>query len=167
MPIKEIRSGGQSGVDRAALDFAKEAGVPYSGWVPAGGWAEDFPQPPGLLSYYPQLQETPSSDPNVRTEWNVRDSDGTLIVSKTDSLDLSPGTVWTDEVAQQYGRPCRLLRLESPSFDVDLVDFVNSFPNAVRLNIAGPRESESPGIYLSLLTRLRALAPQLLSEPAI
>ena len=104
MSFRAIRSGGQSGVDRAALDFAIEFGVPYGGWVPAGGWAEDFPEPPGLLARYRHLQETASSDPSVRTEWNVRDSDGTLILSMSDSLALSPGSKWTDEVAQKYNR---------------------------------------------------------------
>ena len=47
--IARIRTGGQSGVDRAALDFAIEHNIPYCGWCPKGGWAEDYPDPPGLL----------------------------------------------------------------------------------------------------------------------
>src|SRR3984893_7494400 len=68
-----IRSGGQTGVDRAALDAALLTGRPYEGWCPKGGWAEDFLRPPGLLTIYPHLMETPSESPEQRTEWNVRD----------------------------------------------------------------------------------------------
>jgi hypothetical protein len=70
----KIVSGGQSGVDRAALDVAIARGIPYGGWCPKGGWAEDMPAPPGLLAHYPHLRETPSADPAERTAWNVRDS---------------------------------------------------------------------------------------------
>ena len=78
----EIRivSGGQTGVDRAALDVAIELGIPYGGWCPRGGWAEDMPAPPGLLSRYPLLRETAGSDPAERTRLNVRDSDATLVL---------------------------------------------------------------------------------------
>jgi hypothetical protein len=73
-PIK-LLSGGQSGVDRAVLDVALARGIAYGGWCPKGGWAEDFPKPPGVLAKYPQLAETPLVDPAQRTEWNVRDAD--------------------------------------------------------------------------------------------
>src|SRR2546425_1493353 len=77
-----IRSGGQTGVDRAALNAAVLTGRPYEGWCPKGGWAEDFLRPPGLLPpgllmKYPHLMETPSKSPEQRTEWNVRDSAAT------------------------------------------------------------------------------------------
>ena len=65
----KIVCGGQSGVDRAALDAAIAAGVPHGGWCPAGGWAEDFPDPPGLRAAYPALRPTPSADPAERTDW--------------------------------------------------------------------------------------------------
>ena len=64
-----IRSGGQTGVDRAALDAAVLTGRPYEGWCPKGGWAEDFLRPPGLLTIYPHLMETPSESPEQRTDW--------------------------------------------------------------------------------------------------
>lgn len=78
--IARIRTGGQSGVDRAALDFAIERNIPYSGWCPKGGWAEDYPDPPGLLRDYPELQETPSSGTEQRTRWNMRDADAILTI---------------------------------------------------------------------------------------
>ena len=73
-PMK-LLSGGQSGVDRAVLDVALARGIAYGGWCPKGGWAEDCPTPPGLLTKYPRLKETPLADPAQRTEWNVRDAD--------------------------------------------------------------------------------------------
>jgi Circularly permutated YpsA SLOG family len=76
----KVISGGQSGVDRAALDAAFACGIAYGGWCPRGGWAEDFPSPPGVLTRYPLLKETPLADPAQRTEWNVRDSHAMLIV---------------------------------------------------------------------------------------
>lgn len=72
----KIVSGGQTGVDRAALDVAMALGLEIGGWCPAGRWAEDGP----IDARYP-LNETPSADPAQRTEWNVCDSDGTLILT--------------------------------------------------------------------------------------
>ncbi len=80
----KIISGGQSGVDRAVLDVAVERDIAYAGWCPKGGWAEDLPNPPGLLATYPQLKETPLADPAQRTEWNVRDADACMIVVDAD-----------------------------------------------------------------------------------
>ena len=77
----KIVSGGQTGVDRAALDVAIERGIAYGGWCPKGCWAEDMPNPPGLLSRYPDLRETPEADPSQRTEWNVRDTDRLMVWS--------------------------------------------------------------------------------------
>ena len=74
------RLGGQSGVDRAVLEVAVEKGIDYGGWCPQGGWAEDIIQPPGVMTVFPNLRETPSADPAQRTEWNVRDSDVTLVL---------------------------------------------------------------------------------------
>jgi hypothetical protein len=74
-----IVSGGQTGVDRAALDVAIERGMDWGGWCPKGGWAEDLTEPPGVLTRYPKLKETPLANPVQRTEWNVRDADATLV----------------------------------------------------------------------------------------
>ena len=65
--IKRIRSGGQTGVDRAALDIARKYHIEICGWCPKGGWAEDFPSSPGLLAEYPELKETPSAGTSQRT----------------------------------------------------------------------------------------------------
>src|SRR5215217_2323846 len=92
----KIVSGGQTGVDRAALDVALELGIECGGWCPAGRQAEDGP----IDARYP-LRETPSADPAQRTEWNVRDSDATLLLTTGAA---SPGTELTREVARRLGR---------------------------------------------------------------
>src|SRR6185437_1847485 len=97
--------GGQSGVDRAVLDVAIAQGMGYGGWCPKGGWAEDFPTPPGLLARYPKLAETPLADPAQRTEWNVRDADACLIVVDTGGLAVSRGTALAREQAARYDKP--------------------------------------------------------------
>lgn len=143
-----IRSGGQSGVDRAALDAAIAMGRPYGGWCPKGGWAEDFRAPPGLLPFYPHLRETPTARPEERSEWNVRDSAATLIIVPDDD-GRSPGTDFTVSCAEKLGKPCHFIRLA----DEQAVDAIKAFmallDETQSLNIAGPRESECPGIYAS------------------
>ena len=67
--IYRIRTGGQSGVDRAVMDFAREYGIPLCGWCPKNGWAEDYPDSPGVLLDYPELTETPSDGTEQRTKW--------------------------------------------------------------------------------------------------
>ena len=103
----KLISGGQSGVDRAVLDVAIAQGMGYGGWCPKGGWAEDFPTPPGLLAKYPDLQETPLADPAQRTEWNVRDADACLIVVETGGVDMSAGTALASDLAHRYRKPLR------------------------------------------------------------
>src|SRR6185312_13838048 len=100
-----IVSGGQSGVDRAALDVALELGIPYGGWCPRGGWAEDLPVPPGLLARYPLLRETPTAEPAERTRWNVRDSDGTLILLAGERPAPGSGTALALATAEELARP--------------------------------------------------------------
>jgi hypothetical protein len=107
----KILSGGQSGVDRAALDAAVARGVEYGGWCPRGGWAEDYPQPPGLLARYPKLGETPLADPAQRTEWNARDADACLIIVEAGGLAVSRGTVLAREQAARYGKPIFIAEL--------------------------------------------------------
>src|SRR4029079_3163657 len=87
----KIVSGGQTGVDRAALDTAIARGVLYGGWCPKGGWAEDMPEPPGLLASYPYLQETPRVDANQRTDGNGRHSERLMVLVDERGLN-SPGT---------------------------------------------------------------------------
>ena len=138
--LARLVSGGQTGADRAALDEALARGLPYGGWCPVGGWAEDLPTPPGLLLAYPGLTEVPSTDRDVRTRWNVRDSDATLVVRRAAST--SPGTDLTVATAIDLGRP----HLVSTGAE-EVVDWLLGLGGLLTLNVAGPRESEQPGVY--------------------
>lgn len=155
--ITRIVSGGQTGADRAALDAALRHGVQYGGWCPRGGWAEDLPEPPGLLDRYPLLQATESADPRERTTANVRDSDATLVLTAAGAR--SPGTDLTVSVAERLGRPC--LRVDPRAGDaLERVEaWLRGFDRPVTLNVAGPRESQAPSAYddcTALLDRLLA-----------
>src|SRR4051812_29329925 len=112
-PLKII-SGGQSGVDRAALDVAVAHGIGYGGWCPRGGRAEDFPIPPGLLPRYPLLKETPLPDPAQRTDWNIRDSEAVLIIMGHGGLAVSKGTALAGDVAERDGKPLLIVGLDDP-----------------------------------------------------
>ena len=151
--ILRIRSGGETGADRAALDAALEFGLDVAGWCPAGGWAEDFPEPPGLLVAYPQLRPTPSADPAQRTAWNVRDAHATLVVGPF-SETPSPGSDLTVAAAHVLVRP--LLRAGGADPDV-ILHVLDRVGLELTLNVAGPRESEAPGTYAATLALLRAI----------
>ncbi|MFQ5739657.1 MAG: putative molybdenum carrier protein [Acidobacteriota bacterium] len=138
MKIKKIVSGGQSGVDRAALDVARQRGLEIGGWCPRGRLAEDGP----LSRDYP-LRETPKTDYRQRTAWNVRDSDATLILHRGE---LSGGTALTADLARRQGSPCLLVNLLQPPLPEMVLCWTEEKQVRV-LNVAGPRESQQPGIY--------------------
>ena len=151
-PMK-ILTGGQSGVDRAALDAAIACGLAWGGWCPNGGWAEDFPDPPGLLARYPGLRETPLADPAQRTEWNVRDSDAILIIVDHAGLPASKGTMGATEWAVQRSKPLLVVDVGQPDADAQVAAWLRErcrrFGADMALGVSGPRESEAPGIYAS------------------
>jgi len=137
----KIVSGGQTGADRAALDWALVNDVPCGGWCPLGRWAED-----GVIDVRYPVQETTEQNPAQRTEWNVRDSDGTLIVSLTKRL--VGGTRLTEDLTKRLAKP----RLVLSKGDGELAEqaealwqFIAS-NNISVLNVAGPRASGEPGI---------------------
>jgi len=133
-----IVSGGQTGVDRAALDTALALGLRVGGWCPLGRRAEDGPIPRPYC-----LRETPTQDYAQRTEWNVRDSDATLILFRGR---LSGGSARTAEHAARLGHPLLTLDLDTAPDPGLAADWVRR--QGVRvLNVAGPRESGAPGIY--------------------
>ena len=142
----KIISGGQTGVDRAALDAAIGAGLSYRGWCPRGGWAEDMPEPPGLLAYYPDLRETPATTPEQRTDWNVRDASALLALVGHGGITVSKGTERALAQARALGKPCLVIDVEDPNALGPARDFLNA-ASAGAVCIAGPRESEAPGIY--------------------
>jgi hypothetical protein len=141
MNIKKIISGGQTGADRAALDFAIENDISHGGWVPKGRLAED-----GVIPDRYDLVETESPDYNVRTEMNVMDSDGTLIMSHGR---LTGGSALTKAFAGKHKRPCLHIDLENAvEFEaaVEISAWISRH-HIETLNVAGSRASKDPGIY--------------------
>ena len=140
MRLRRVVSGGQTGVDRAALDAAIACGIPIGGWCPRGRLAED-----GFVPHRYPLIETPSRKYPQRTMWNVRDSDGTLVII---TGALEGGSAFTVRHATALARPHLVIDLEVRLYDApDLaLEFIGATRIAV-LNVAGPRESSRPGIY--------------------
>ena len=144
--IRKLVSGGQTGVDRAALDFAIEHSIPYGGWVPKGGRAEDMTTPPGLLAAYPQLREHSSRDWAPRTEANIINSGATLIVLD-ESRPMGPGTKLTIRLAAKHGKPLLRIDINDLGSYGEMLRFLEQFDADIALNVAGSRESSIPGIY--------------------
>ena len=135
---RRIISGGQTGVDRAALDAALATGLSHGGWCPKNRRAEDGPIPMRYL-----LSETSAAAYHVRTARNVSDSDGTLVILRNR---LQGGTLYTVRCAEKAGKPFFLVRLpEAPSVE-EVLCWIRDHAITV-LNVAGPRESSEPGIY--------------------
>ena len=149
----KIISGGQTGADRAALDAAIELGLPYGGWCPKGGWAEDMLEPPGLCAIYPELQETPDADPRQRTEWNIRDSDCVLVLTIAGQRDASSGTLFALGCAERVKKPLLIVEVDDGAALLEASIWLES-QTISRLSIGGPRESEVPGIYAKARTFL-------------
>ena len=141
--LKKIISGGQSGVDRAALDVALELGIPCGGWCPKGRKAEDGAIP----ALYP-LQELPSGSYRQRTKWNVRESDGTLIIFQGQ---LTGGSAFTADLARKQAKPCYAVNLSAPTEPREVTEWIRQ-NNIGVLNIAGPREGRAPGIHAAAAT---------------
>ena len=137
--ITKIVSGAQTGADRAGLDVAIRHGFPHGGWCPKGRKAED-----GVIASQYQLQETPSASYLQRTEWNVRDSDGTVVF--TIARKVTGGSLRTIEFAEKHGKPCLHLSTGDYNPSVTLLGFIKDHDIRV-LNVAGSRESKEPGIW--------------------
>jgi predicted Rossmann-fold nucleotide-binding protein len=146
-PVRVV-SGGQTGVDRAALDVAIELGMAHGGWCPKGRLAED-----GLIPAHYRLTETDSPDYAVRTERNVLDSDATLILCRGRP---GGGTELTQRLAERHGKPHLVVDLEESPQPDDAARWLQALRPAV-LNVAGPRESQSPGIGAEAAGFLRRL----------
>ena len=123
---------------------AREAGVPICGWCPPGGLAEDMPEPPGLLAAYPELKEGPSEGYVERTALNVRDSHATLIVAPA-GIEPRSGTEMTVMFAERFGRPVKIIRGMDDIAETRA--WIEGLGLGITLNVAGPRESKTPGTY--------------------
>ena len=139
--IEKIISGGQTGADRAALDAALELGIPHGGWIPKGRLAED-----GAIPDKYDLKEMPTDSYPERTEKNVLESDGTLIL--THGL-LTGGSALTRALADKHRRPCLNIDLNIiPAFKAaTLITTWIELHRIKTLNVAGPRASNDPKIY--------------------
>jgi hypothetical protein len=134
---QRVVSGGQTGVDRAALDVAIRLGLPHGGWCPLGRLAED-----GAIPGQYRLSETRSPRYWVRTRQNVIDSSGTLILCRGP---LQGGTELTHRLAQRFAKPCLVVDLAQQADPAAVRSWIRGQEIQV-LNVAGPRESTAPGI---------------------
>jgi hypothetical protein len=148
--IEKIISGGQTGADRAALDFAIDHNIPYGGWLPKGRITED-----GTLSYKYHLQEMPTEDYSKRTQMNVLDSEGTVIISNGF---LTGGSAVTREFAIEHNRPWIHLDMKELSLEEaagKMISWLTEHEIRV-VNVAGPRAGKDPAIYDTVWRLLKA-----------
>jgi hypothetical protein len=145
--IRKVISGGQTGVDQAALRAAQDCGLDVGGWCPPGRLCEA-----GVIPDRFPLQETPEDRsplaPDIprsqRTEWNIRDSDASLILRPA-SLAVDPGTDWAEQYAARLGRPVLIV----DPWDPDAADRIRAWLDSLEirtLSVGGPSESTAPGI---------------------
>lgn len=154
--IKQIVSGGQTGVDRAALDVAIESNISHCGWCPFERKAEDGVIPSKyILKEAPQPTFEESSDPDAiykkRTELNAKDSDGTLIIIKEPPIG---GTLYTIEMLKKHEKPFLVFDLSTNLKITDISKWILE-NNIHKLNVAGPRASQTEGIYNSAYDLLK------------
>lgn len=154
--IKKIVTGGQTGVDQAALSMAIETGLSVSGWCPKGGLDANGVC---VLGTYPTLQEASTPEPNERTMLNIDDSDGTLVIVPQLPLpdSIVDGTRLTIDYAAQQNKPLLIISLSNKAGAVEtILDWIHQ--NSIRvLNIGGPRESNWPGIHREACDLFREL----------
>ena len=148
-----VISGGQTGVDRAALDVALKLGLPCGGTCPKGRRADDGRIP----DRYPLLESDATAYP-ARTERNVVDADATLVLT---SGTPTGGTALTIDLAKRHDRPCYVIDVDRPDADTLVQAWLRDH-HVRTLNVAGPRESGSHGIHARasrLLERLLSTGP--------
>jgi hypothetical protein len=156
--IKKIISGGQTGADRAALDVALKYNIPHSGWIPKGRRAEDRPLP----EIY-RLKEMPTNSYAARTEQNVIDSDGTLIIVHGK---MTGGTDYTRQMTLKHKKELLGIDLNLISH-YDAASLIVSWIKLQRvqvINVAGPRASEDPRIYSDVIRILDQVIQVLANE---
>ncbi|OGR95820.1 MAG: hypothetical protein A2902_01910 [Elusimicrobia bacterium RIFCSPLOWO2_01_FULL_64_13] len=149
LSIKKIVSGGQTGADRAALDYAMAAGIPHGGWVPRGRLTESGPLPARY-----GMKETRDSGYEERTEKNVADSDGTIVFY---CGKLKGGSLLTWALARRRGKP--VLGIDLDKWEPDPArtrEWIRESRVSI-LNVAGSRASQAPGIYADVKKYLREL----------
>jgi hypothetical protein len=140
MPLPfSILSGGQTGADRAALDFALKYQIPHGGWCPKGRSALDGPLDAKYL-----LKETPSEDALERTEWNVRDAEAVIIFTRAPKA--AGGSAKAITLAKKQKKPVLHIHQGLLGAHMKIIEFLVKH-QARRLNIGGSSEADEPGIY--------------------
>jgi len=158
--LKQIVSGAQTGVDRAALDAAMRAGLTVGGWCPRGRKGED-----GVIPDIYPLKETRGAAYRTRTRWNVRDADATLILCRGEP---SGGTLLTVGFCEELGKPYRIERLRTPNPQPGALAAVIAWlrdHHVAILNVAGPRERKAAPVYERAHGFISTLLARLHSEP--
>lgn len=156
--LAKIISGGQTGVDQAALAAAIAVGIDHGGWCPAGRRSER-----GRIPDVFQLTETVDRNYTVRTEKNVIDSDATMILFRDT---LSGGTLLTERLTLKHDRPCLCVDLNLDNAYGESIDRIKAWLDRYSietLNVAGPRESTSRGIQLQAETFLKQMLEEVLA----
>lgn len=142
--IEKIISGGQTGADRAALDVAIKLGIPHGGWIPKGRITEEGPLPERY-----RMQEMPTESYSDRTEKNVIDSDGTLIICRGQP---TGGSDYTREMALKHKKQLLHVDLNQTS-SFDAASLISSWIKLYQiktLNVAGPSASKDPNVYVDV-----------------
>jgi hypothetical protein len=147
--ITKLVSGGQTGADIAALDVALRNGFPHGGWCPKGRKSLEGPIPARY-----QLAETPSPSYLQRTEWNVRDNDGTVVF--TLAAEVTGGSLRTIGFARKHGKPCLHLSRDGGSDQPAALKRFVEEQRIKTLNVAGSRESKEPGLHEWVMQVLEA-----------
>ena len=148
MLINQIITGGQTGVDRAAMDFALEYHIQLGGWCPKGRKAED-----GIIEKKYPLRETPSEHYAQRTKWNVRDADGAIVITRGT---IFGGTAVGVSHAKSLNKPIQIVDLNKPPAVSAIRQWIQTH-EIKNLGIGGPRESHCLGIYSEAKAFLKEL----------
>jgi hypothetical protein len=155
--LRKVVAGGQTGVDQAALRAARDCGLEIGGWCPPGRVCEsgvipsEFPLKETPVDRSPNAPEIPRSQ---RTEWNVRDSDGTIAIVTGEGVD--PGTEWTIECAKRDQRPLLVCDVDDPNAQEKIDEWL-AVNRIATLNVAGPSEATFPGIGANAYQLLRQM----------
>ena len=163
--LTKVISGGQTGVDQAALKAARDLGIRIGGWCPPNRESESGEIPgdlPLIETPHERSELAPDIPRSLRTEWNVRDSDATLILRPKHLVDPDPGTDWTAACALRYRRPTLACNPESSEAKVRITAWARGLGVTI-LNVGGPSEATAPGIgeqvYDLLMEVFRDLSP--------
>ena len=146
--LTKVISGGQTGVDQAALQAAQDCHLATGGWCPPGRVCEGGTIPERFAlqeTPYERSERAPDVPRSLRTEWNVRDADGTLILYSSSQVPSDPGTLWTQQVAERLHKPLLITNLPSATVERTVLDWLVTHSIRI-LNVAGPSESTTPGV---------------------